>query len=79
MSPRKRKTFEESDSAEIFLGIFHLILRNVLPRQMSALTHFFWGALAQLGERYNGIVEVRGSIPLGSTIKKRASFYTIDT
>tara|TARA_X000000950_G_scaffold82770_2_gene104129 strand:- start:11546 stop:11665 length:120 start_codon:yes stop_codon:yes gene_type:complete len=26
------------------------------------------GALAQLGERYNGIVEVRGSIPLGSTI-----------
>ena len=26
------------------------------------------GALAQLGERYNGIVEVSGSIPLGSTI-----------
>ena len=25
------------------------------------------GALAQLGERYNGIVEVRGSTPLGST------------
>ena len=25
------------------------------------------GAVAQLGERYNGIVEVRGSIPLGST------------
>jgi hypothetical protein len=25
------------------------------------------GAIAQLGERYNGIVEVRGSIPLGST------------
>ena len=25
------------------------------------------GALAQLGERYNGIVEVSGSIPLGST------------
>ncbi len=25
------------------------------------------GVLAQLGERYNGIVEVRGSIPLGST------------
>ena len=66
MSPRKTKTFEEYDSAKIFLGIFHLIPRNVLPRQMSALTHFF-GALAQLGERYNGIVEVRGSIPLGST------------
>ena len=27
------------------------------------------GALAQLGERYNGIVEVSGSIPLGSTIR----------
>ena len=28
-----------------------------------------FGAIAQLGERYNGIVEVRGSIPLGSTNK----------
>jgi hypothetical protein len=28
-----------------------------------------YGALAQLGERYNGIVEVSGSIPLGSTIR----------
>ena len=27
------------------------------------------GAIAQLVERYNGIVEVRGSIPLGSTSK----------
>ena len=26
-----------------------------------------WGAIAQLGERYNGIVEVSGSIPLSST------------
>ena len=26
------------------------------------------GVIAQLVERYNGIVEVRGSIPLGSTI-----------
>jgi hypothetical protein len=25
------------------------------------------GAIAQLGERYNGIVEVVGSIPTGST------------
>ena len=25
------------------------------------------GAIAQLGERYNGIVEVSGSIPLSST------------
>ena len=28
----------------------------------------FGGAIAQLGERYNGIVEVSGSIPLSSTI-----------
>ena len=27
----------------------------------------WYGALAQLGERYDGIVEVSGSIPLGST------------
>ncbi len=26
-----------------------------------------FGAIAQLGERYNGIVEVDGSIPSGST------------
>ena len=26
-----------------------------------------FGAIAQLGERYNGIVEVGGSIPPGST------------
>jgi hypothetical protein len=29
-----------------------------------------FGAIAQLGERYNGIVEVSGSIPLGSTNNK---------
>ena len=28
------------------------------------------GAIAQLGERYNGIVEVDGSIPSGSTNQK---------
>lgn len=27
----------------------------------------FSGVVAQLGERYDGIVEVRGSTPLGST------------
>ena len=31
------------------------------------------GAIAQLGERYNGIVEVRSSILLGSTIMKPAT------
>ncbi len=29
------------------------------------------GALAQLGERYDGIVEVNGSIPLRSTIRNQ--------
>ena len=33
------------------------------------------GAVAQLGERYNGIVEVRGSIPLGSTIHPYSGFF----
>ena len=32
-----------------------------------AITIEFAGAIAQLGERYNGIVEVGGSIPPGST------------
>jgi hypothetical protein len=31
------------------------------------------GVIAQLGERYNGIVEVRGSIPRGSTITHRVA------
>jgi hypothetical protein len=31
-----------------------------------------FGAIAQLGERYNGIVEVSGSIPLGSTTRSTA-------
>ncbi len=31
-------------------------------------TQLIEGAIAQLGERYAGSVEVRGSIPLGSTI-----------
>lgn len=30
--------------------------------------HFIFGAVAQLEERHNGIVEVVGSIPIGSTI-----------
>ena len=32
---------------------------------MASMTH---GAVAQLGERLNGIQEVVGSIPIGSTI-----------
>ena len=37
------------------------------------------GAVAQLGERYNGIVEVRGSIPLGSTIVNQGVFASCST
>jgi hypothetical protein len=32
---------------------------------------FRFGPIAQLGERYNGIVEVIGSIPIGSTKEGR--------
>jgi hypothetical protein len=34
---------------------------------VSLLERFFDGAVAQLEERHNGIVEVDGSIPFGST------------
>ena len=37
---------------------------------------FLFGGLAQLGERYNGIVEVRGSNPLSSINPKRKPLYT---
>jgi hypothetical protein len=33
------------------------------------------GAIAQLGERYNGIVEVVGSIPIGSTKQEKKYLY----
>jgi hypothetical protein len=33
------------------------------------------GAIAQLGERYNGIVEVGGSIPPGSTNFRAQNFF----
>jgi hypothetical protein len=35
------------------------------------------GAIAQLGERLNGIQEVSGSIPLGSTILKPLEFLAV--
>ena len=35
--------------------------------QVTWLLKTYSGAIAQLGERYNGIVEVVGSIPIGST------------
>ena len=49
----------------------HTPLRSAHSRPLLIVPpgHNKIGAIAQLGERYNGIVEVSGSIPLGSTIK----------
>ena len=47
------------------------------PTQASVNTciqEVFIGVIAQLGERYNGIVEVRGSTPRGSTNLRSSSF-----
>ena len=45
---------------------------GALPKSASSRRHpgarKKYGAVAQLGERCDGIAEVRGSIPLGSTI-----------
>ena len=37
------------------------------------------GVIAQLGERYNGIVEVGGSIPPGSTSQIKKPYDTTNT
>ena len=42
--------------------------RSALRRRFRRPVGSRIGAVAQLGERRNGIAEVRGSIPLGSTI-----------
>ena len=44
--------------------IFPLLGSGRIPKLPPDQRH---GAIAQLGERYNGIVEVTGSIPVGST------------
>jgi hypothetical protein len=41
------------------------------PLPLLRILEFFDGVIAQLVERYNGIVEVRGSNPRGSTEKGR--------
>tara|TARA_Y100000310_G_scaffold181481_1_gene181432 strand:- start:109 stop:315 length:207 start_codon:yes stop_codon:yes gene_type:complete len=51
---------------------------NVQTRRYNAFTGGIFGAIAQLGERYNGIVEVVGSIPTGSTsFNKGLAFMTL--
>src|SRR5271163_264898 len=48
-------------------AIFLLPPRRAVPNFATRVR----GAIAQLGERYNGIVEVTGSIPVGSTNKNK--------
>ena len=53
-------------------GIYHCTALTPL-RAVIRLAPQSNGAIAQLGERYNGIVEVGGSIPPGSTIIPRSN------
>src|SRR6218665_2977494 len=61
----------------VFYGLFHMCMGGPCldagehrPLECGARhtrRRVLHGAIAQLGERYNGIVEVSGSIPLSST------------
>ena len=54
----------------IFIGVAKLFAN----RQSAIQNHqFFYGVLAQLVERLNGIEEVRGSNPLGSSLRSQRS------
>lgn len=55
--------------------LFIVILKKCLQNGRSRINcdHSECGAIAQLGERYDGIVEVRSSILLGSTNQKSIS------
>ena len=52
------------------------ILKNLLhwAKKCDMIIEIFYGGIAQLGERLNGIQEVSGSIPLISTTKSLAVF-----
>ena len=64
MSRRRSTEAVGGAAAAVRTGIFRL----PPPRSLSNLADLIsCGAIAQLGERYNGIVEVTGSIPVGST------------
>jgi hypothetical protein len=50
------------------LGLYRRAWKQARLRAIEAATKFLEiGAIAQLGERFNGIEEVVGSIPSGST------------
>ena len=60
---------ELSEEVEFDDDELNEVLENdTISRKRVNCKLFFIGAVAQLGERVNGIHEVRGSIPLGSTI-----------
>ena len=50
---------------------FHMRAASVIFLQQLAAPPPAFGAIAQLGERLNGIQEVVGSIPIGSTNKTK--------
>src|SRR5712671_2302662 len=52
---------------EVALGAQYLIDTKRFPSRLSPTAAFDGGAIAQMGERLNGIQEVGGSIPPGST------------
>jgi hypothetical protein len=59
------KLRQASSAARRETGLTH---SAPVPRLRPRRKVWGYGAIAQLGERYNGIVEVAGSIPAGSTI-----------
>jgi hypothetical protein len=64
----RRMTWRVFDRQRYRAGYSSLaFLDNARPRNLNASTHC--GAVAQMGERCNRTAEVRGSIPLGSTIR----------
>ena len=50
-----------------------MVLDEAHCAEYDARLSCFGGAIAQLGERYNGIVEVIGSIPISSTTYAESS------
>jgi hypothetical protein len=65
MSTRKNADFEA-----VAVRLVPMVVCSRVIRSPGGMTATSFGAIAQLGERYNGIVEVSGSIPLGSTKSK---------
>ena len=67
------RVFQLLRGAAVARRVRNLVLALFDPRSLGRLRSqksgkADLGAIAQLGERYNGIVEVSGSIPLSSTI-----------